>query len=108
MPDVLAYLPSPSQGVWHLGPVPLRAYALAIITGVVLAVVDVLLEDAAGGDLDDPEGEARRVGGPREELDVAVVMALARRDDDRSAHRRERYAGCVADATDAGADRREA
>ncbi len=35
----LAYLPSPSQGVWHLGPVPLRAYALAIITGVVLAVV---------------------------------------------------------------------
>ena len=39
MPDVLAYLPSPSQGVWHLGPVPLRAYALAIITGVVLAVV---------------------------------------------------------------------
>jgi prolipoprotein diacylglyceryl transferase len=25
--------------VWHLGPVPLRAYALAIITGVVLAVV---------------------------------------------------------------------
>jgi prolipoprotein diacylglyceryl transferase len=39
VPDVLAYLPSPSQGVWHLGPVPLRAYALAIITGVVLAVV---------------------------------------------------------------------
>jgi prolipoprotein diacylglyceryltransferase len=33
------YLPSPSQGVWQLGPVPLRAYALAIITGVVLAVV---------------------------------------------------------------------
>ena len=39
MPPALAYLPSPSQGVWHLGPVPLRAYALAIITGVVLAVV---------------------------------------------------------------------
>jgi prolipoprotein diacylglyceryltransferase len=39
VPDVLAFLPSPSQGVWHLGPVPLRAYALAIITGVVLAVV---------------------------------------------------------------------
>ncbi len=35
----LAYLPSPSQGVWHVGPFPLRAYALAIITGVVLAVV---------------------------------------------------------------------
>ena len=39
MPAALAYLPSPSQGVWYLGPVPLRAYALAIITGVVLAVV---------------------------------------------------------------------
>ena len=30
---VLAYIPSPSQGVWHLGPVPLRAYALFIIVG---------------------------------------------------------------------------
>ena len=39
MPPALAYLPSPSQGVWQLGPFPLRAYALAIITGVVLAVV---------------------------------------------------------------------
>jgi prolipoprotein diacylglyceryl transferase len=35
----LAYLPSPSQGVWQVGPFPLRAYALAILTGVVLAVV---------------------------------------------------------------------
>lgn len=31
-------IPSPSQGVWYLGPVPLRAYALAIIAGVVAAV----------------------------------------------------------------------
>jgi len=31
-------IPSPSQGVWHLGPVPIRAYALAIILGVVAAV----------------------------------------------------------------------
>jgi len=31
-------LPSPSQGVWHLGPVPVRAYALCIILGVVAAV----------------------------------------------------------------------
>jgi prolipoprotein diacylglyceryl transferase len=31
-------LPSPSQGVWHLGPVPIRAYALCIITGVIAAV----------------------------------------------------------------------
>ncbi|MCW2613465.1 MAG: prolipoprotein diacylglyceryl transferase, partial [Frankiales bacterium] len=35
----LAYLPSPSQGVWQLGPFPLRAYALAIFAGVVLAVM---------------------------------------------------------------------
>jgi prolipoprotein diacylglyceryl transferase len=34
----LAYLPSPSQGVWHLGPLPVRAYALCIIAGILLAV----------------------------------------------------------------------
>ena len=34
-----AYLPSPSTGVWELGPFPLRAYALCIILGVVAAVV---------------------------------------------------------------------
>lgn len=33
-----SYLPSPSQGVWHLGPVPIRAYALCIIAGIVVAV----------------------------------------------------------------------
>ena len=36
---VLASIPGPSQGVWHLGPVPVRAYALAIIVGIVLGVV---------------------------------------------------------------------
>ena len=35
----LAYLPSPDTGVWQIGPFPLRAYALAIILGVVAAVV---------------------------------------------------------------------
>ena len=35
---VLAYLPSPAQGVWHLGPVPLRAYAVCIIVGIIVAV----------------------------------------------------------------------
>lgn len=34
----LASFPSPAQGVWHLGPVPLRAYALFIIAGIVVAV----------------------------------------------------------------------
>jgi len=32
------FIPSPEQGVWYLGPVPIRAYALCIILGVVLAV----------------------------------------------------------------------
>ena len=31
-------LPSPDQGVWHLGPIPVRAYALSIITGIVAAL----------------------------------------------------------------------
>lgn len=35
---VLATIPSPDRGVWHLGPVPLRAYALCIIVGIVLAI----------------------------------------------------------------------
>ncbi|MEV7890252.1 prolipoprotein diacylglyceryl transferase [Streptomyces sp. NPDC002817] len=34
----LAYLPSPSHGVWHLGPVPIRAYALCILAGIFTAV----------------------------------------------------------------------
>lgn len=29
-------IPSPSVGVWYLGPIPIRAYALAILTGIVL------------------------------------------------------------------------
>ena len=36
---VLAYIPSPAQGVWHLGPVPIRAYALCIIAGIVAALL---------------------------------------------------------------------
>ncbi|MGW3910780.1 prolipoprotein diacylglyceryl transferase [Streptomyces sp. NPDC005070] len=34
----LAYIPSPSHGVLHLGPIPLRGYAFCIIIGVFLAV----------------------------------------------------------------------
>src|SRR6201997_1979833 len=39
MTNVLAYFPSPPQGVWHLGPLPIRAYALFIIAGIVAALV---------------------------------------------------------------------
>lgn len=35
---VLAYLPSPDRGVWYLGPIPIRAYALCIIAGIIVAV----------------------------------------------------------------------
>ncbi len=34
----VAYIPSPSEGVWYLGPVPLRAYALLIVAGIIVAV----------------------------------------------------------------------
>src|SRR4051794_14318774 len=34
---VLASIPSPTQGVWNLGPLPIRAYALCIIAGIVAA-----------------------------------------------------------------------
>lgn len=34
----LAYIPSPSTGVIHLGPIPLRGYAFCIIIGVFVAV----------------------------------------------------------------------
>jgi prolipoprotein diacylglyceryl transferase len=36
---VLAYFPSPPQGVWHLGPIPIRAYALFIIAGIIAALL---------------------------------------------------------------------
>ncbi|GAA3389846.1 prolipoprotein diacylglyceryl transferase [Cryptosporangium minutisporangium] len=34
----LASLPSPTTSVWHVGPLPLRAYALCILAGVLIAV----------------------------------------------------------------------
>lgn len=34
----VASIPSPDQGVWNLGPVPVRAYALLIIVGILVAV----------------------------------------------------------------------
>ncbi|WP_217544480.1 prolipoprotein diacylglyceryl transferase [Streptomyces sp. GbtcB6] len=36
--EELAYIPSPSRGVIHLGPIPLRGYAFCIIIGVFVAV----------------------------------------------------------------------
>ena len=51
---VLASLPSPSRGVWHLGPLPIRAYALCIIAGIVVAIwLTQRRWKARGGDPDD-------------------------------------------------------
>ena len=50
---ILANIPSPPQGVWHLGPIPIRAYALCIITGILVALwIGVRRYTARGGDAD--------------------------------------------------------
>lgn len=35
---VLGTIPSPTHGTWHLGPLPVRAYALCIVAGIVVAI----------------------------------------------------------------------
>jgi prolipoprotein diacylglyceryl transferase len=57
---VLASIPSPTQGVWYLGPLPIRAYALCIIAGIVLCVWISERRWVARG------------GAPGEVLDIAV------------------------------------
>jgi prolipoprotein diacylglyceryl transferase len=56
----LASIPSPTQGVWELGPLPLRAYALCIVAGIVAAAMIVERRWVARG------------GAPGEALDIAV------------------------------------
>lgn len=47
-------IPSPSRAEWHLGPLPLRAYALAILVGIVVAAWLTMRRLAArGGTTDD-------------------------------------------------------
>ena len=58
--SVLAAIPSPTQGVWELGPLPIRAYALCIIAGIVLACWITEKRWVARG------------GAPGEVLDIAV------------------------------------
>jgi prolipoprotein diacylglyceryl transferase len=61
----VAYLPSPARGVWQLGPVPVRAYALCAVAGIVAAL---WLTDR----------RYRRMGGPRGMIwDVATVAVPA-------------------------------
>jgi prolipoprotein diacylglyceryl transferase len=37
--SIIASIPSPDSGAWNIGPIPIRAYALLIIIGIVVAVV---------------------------------------------------------------------
>jgi prolipoprotein diacylglyceryl transferase len=36
---ILASFPSPARGVWYLGPIPIRAYAIFILIGIIVALV---------------------------------------------------------------------
>src|ERR1700691_926801 len=46
----VAYLPSPASAVWHLGALPVRAYALCMVLGVVagLWLTDRRYRNASG------------------------------------------------------------
>ena len=36
---VVLSMPSPSTNIWHIGPLPIRAYALCIIAGIIVAMI---------------------------------------------------------------------
>ncbi|BAU96425.1 prolipoprotein diacylglyceryl transferase [Corynebacterium suranareeae] len=61
----LAAIPSPPQGVWYLGPIPIRAYAMCIIAGIIVAIWLTRKRYAARG------------GNPEMVLDVAIVAVPA-------------------------------
>lgn len=60
---MILFIPSPPQGVWYLGPLPIRAYALSIIAGIVL-----------GWWLSARRWRAR--GGTQETLDTILTWAV--------------------------------
>ncbi|AMA00555.1 prolipoprotein diacylglyceryl transferase [Corynebacterium glutamicum] len=61
----LATIPSPPQGVWYLGPIPIRAYAMCIIAGIIVAIWLTRKRYAARG------------GNPEIVLDAAIVAVPA-------------------------------
>ncbi|SQH99523.1 prolipoprotein diacylglyceryl transferase [Corynebacterium minutissimum] len=61
----LANIPSPPQGVWHLGPIPIRAYAMCIILGILVAMWMTLRRYTARG------------GNPDVVWDAAIVVIPA-------------------------------
>ena len=38
LPTLASEIPSPTQSVWNVGPVPIRAYAMCILAGIIVAV----------------------------------------------------------------------
>lgn len=60
----LAAIPSPPESVWYLGPVPIRAYALAILVGGIFAYLILVRRYAARG-------------GPIEKVPDIVMWAVA-------------------------------
>lgn len=61
----LAAIPSPPQGVWYLGPIPIRAYAMCIIAGIIVAIWLTRKRYAVRG------------GNPEIVLDAAIVAVPA-------------------------------
>src|ERR1700721_2331520 len=59
----LASIPSPARAIWHFGPVPLRAQELAIVVGIVGALVVADLR-------------YRRAGGPRGVITDVAAWAV--------------------------------
>lgn len=61
----LASIPSPPQGVWQLGPLPLRGYAISILVGVLVGIYWMQRRYAARG------------GDPELVLDIAIAVIPA-------------------------------
>lgn len=61
----LANIPSPPQGVWQLGPLPLRGYAISILVGVLVGIYWMQRRYAARG------------GDPELVLDIAIAVIPA-------------------------------
>ncbi|HEV7192856.1 MAG TPA: prolipoprotein diacylglyceryl transferase [Jatrophihabitantaceae bacterium] len=49
----LASIPSPTRSVWHLGPLPIRAYALCIVLGIFVALWVLMRRWRERGGVDD-------------------------------------------------------
>ena len=64
-PLVLANIPSPSQGVWQLGPIPIRGYAISILLGLLAGIYLTSKRYAARG------------GNPELIMDIAIAVIPA-------------------------------